>query len=128
MDILDSKHEIKNSKVLWLILGILLIPVFNSVDSLFARLFKISGFPIFTRIVLSVGLHTIIIVGLLASLFWIIRNWNVENPSMKVLTLKHFRIYGLVFLAILLAGRVVSCSVIANIEEEMDLLEQSQRY
>ncbi len=128
MDIVDSRQEIKNSKLLWLILGILLIPVFNSVDSLVGGLFKIVGFSIMARVMLSTILQAFITLGLLAILFWIIRKWNIESPPWTVLTLKTFKTYGFIFLIIIVTGRVISFFVLKNIDNEIELIEESERY
>jgi hypothetical protein len=127
MDIIDSRPEIRNSKVLYLILGVLLIPVLNSVDSLAGGLFKMLGLSVISRFALSLAFQSAIILGLLGILVWIITNWHVEKPPKTALTLKRFRTYGILFLIILVAGKIVSFFVLVNFSIELELLETSQR-
>lgn len=129
MELVDSKQGIKNSKLLWLMIGIFLIPTLNAFESLIGGLLKILGVTIIPRLIFSVSLDGLIVLILLSLLIWIIKKWSIENKeAAQVITLKNFRTYGLVCLLIIIVGRTTSYFVLTNLNKEIDLLDNAQRH
>lgn len=129
MELIDSKEDIKNSKLLWLIIGVFSIPTFNAFNGLIEGLLKVLGVSIIPRLVLSVSLDGLIVVSFLSILIWIIKNWNNENTlTAKFITLKHFRKYGFICLFIIIAGRTSNYFLLTSLDKEIDLLDNSQRH
>jgi hypothetical protein len=127
MEILRSREETINVKLLWLILGIFLIPALNSFEGLVGGVLELIGLPILSKLFLSVGFNSLILISLLVALFWIIRD---RSPDMSVrsLTLNGFRILGVIFLATIIAGRIVNFLVLKNQSHQVDLMDDDQKY
>lgn len=129
MELVDSKDGIKNSKLLWLITGIFSIPTLNAFKNLIGGLLKMLGVTIIPRATVLVSTDGLIVLTLLGLLIWILKKWSIENKeAAQLITLKNFRIYGLVCLLIIIAGRTTGYFVLTNLNEEIDLLDNAQRY
>jgi hypothetical protein len=107
MELLDIKDEFKNSKILLVILGTLLIPVIHSVDSLLTGLYNIFGLSIKSLLILSISFHGLIIVCLVSSLYWIFSNQKTEQAKISV-SLETLKNWGIISFSILVAGAAVS--------------------
>ncbi len=107
MDLLDITDEFKNSKVLLVVLGTLLIPVIHSVDSLLVGLYKIFGLSIKSFSILSISFHGLIIVCLAVALYWTFSN---QNPGQAKISLssRTLKKWGIISFSILVAGAAVS--------------------
>jgi hypothetical protein len=106
MDLLDIKDEFKNSKVLLVVLGTLLIPVIHSVDSLLVGLYKIFGLSFKSVSILSISFHGLIIVCLVIALYWTFSN---QNSGQSKISLSHrtLKNWGIITFSILVAGAAV---------------------
>ena len=112
MEIVDIKDEFKNSKILLIILGVLFIPVINSLDSLLFGFCKMSGLSIKSILMLSILLHGIIIVFVLFILYWIISFRIPESIQPKFsLTQRTLKNWGIISFFILIAGSVINLYV-----------------
>lgn len=104
MEIIGLSDEFKNSKTLLVIVGALLLPFFNSVDTLFMGLFKIAGLSFGSVMKLTILFHGLVIVCLLALGYWAL----VKRKSGQVkivLSPKKLKWWGIVsFLIVFSAG------------------------
>jgi hypothetical protein len=107
MDILDVKDEFKNSKILLVILGTLLIPVTHSVDSLLTGLYKIFGLSLKSVLILSISFHGLIIACLLTLLYWTISK-QISGQRKIFLSLRTLKSWGIISFVILLSGAALS--------------------
>ena len=107
MDLVDIKDEFKNSKILLVVLGALLIPVTHSVDSLLAGLYKIFGLSIKSVLLLSISFHGLIIVCLLCLLYWTISNQKSEQAKI-FLSLRTLKWWGMISFLIVITGAALS--------------------
>ncbi len=129
MELIDSKDGIKNSKLVWLIAGILLMPLLNGIETLLGGVLKLLGVSVIPRLFISFSLQVIIVLSLLSLLVWIVKNWNSQKSSTsKLITLNNFRLYGFICLVVISAGRVTSYFVLTNLNKELELLDKSQRH
>lgn len=127
MHLIDQRKEIRNSTILFLILGTLIIPVFNSIDNLIDTTLKVLGLSIMTRLYVHTLLQSVSVIGLFALLIWVIRSWNVQTPAITFFTLKNLRNCGLIFLALLIVSKTVRFLLYEDTNREFNLLEESQR-
>jgi hypothetical protein len=122
MDIVDFKHEFKNSKILLIVLGTLLIPVINSVDSLLAGLYEISGLSIKSGLILSTSFHGLIIVFLLCTVYWTISFRNQRSGQPKVFLSRRTLVnWGAISFLILIAGVAINVYIKKYYDEAPDL-------
>lgn len=129
MDLVDSKQDVKNSKLLWLITGIFLIPTLNALKNLIGGSLKMLGVTIIPRATVLVSTDGLTVLTLLGLLIWILKRWSIKNKeATQLITLKNFRIYGLVCLLIIIAGRTTGYFASTNLNKEIDLLDNAQRY
>lgn len=122
MDIIDIKDEFKNSKILLILLGTLLIPVINSVDSLLAGLCKLSGLSIKSVLILSTSFHGVIIVLLLVTLYWTISFRNQKSGQSRFLLSRRTLVnWGVISFLILIAGGAINVYIKKYHDEAPDL-------
>lgn len=108
MDLIDSK-EFRNSKLLFIVLGALLVPVVNSIDSLLAGLSKISGLSLKNLLILSISFHGLIITSLISVFYWVNSSNKHKDGEVKVLlSLKTLKIGGLISFFIFVAAAAVN--------------------
>ncbi len=107
MNIVDIKDELKNSKILLVILGTLLTPVTHSVDILLTGLFKIFGLSLKSVLILSISFHGLIIACLLTLLYWTISKQR-SGQTKILLSLRTLKTWGIILFAILLSGATLS--------------------
>lgn len=129
MDLVDSNQDIKNSKLLWLITGIFLIPTLNAFKNLIGGSLKMLGVTIIPRATVLVSTDGLTVLTLLGLLIWILKKWSIKNKeATKLVTLKNFRTYGLVCLLIIIAGRTTGYFASTDLNKEIKLLDNAQRY
>jgi hypothetical protein len=80
MDVIQTKGETKNSSVLFLILGVLLVPTINAIEGIFFESSKLlpTIFPIGTLAIFSVIFHGLILLAVIILLFKILQ--KSEKP------------------------------------------------
>jgi hypothetical protein len=121
MSFSDSRDEIIHFKLLFIILGILLVPVVNAIDDLLMGIYRLFGLSIKSLLISSIGFHGLIIGMLTIVLVYILRNSKIEPKLHKGLfKLKTFRIAGVVFLLVILSG-VISNIYNGKYLKEMDV-------
>ena len=122
MDFIYIKDELKNSRLLLIILGTLLVPVINSFDSLLAGLYKVFGLTIKNLLILSISFHGLIMIGLVSLLYWIISSSNEKNRQVKItLSLTTLKNWGLISFLILVAGAAVNIYFRGHGDETSDI-------
>lgn len=125
MYIVDIKNEFKNSKILLIVLGTLLIPVINSVDSLLAGLYKISGLSIKSVLMLSTSFHGLIIVLLLCTLYWTISFRNQKSGQSTFFISRRTLVnWGVISFLILIAGGAINVYIKKYYDEQAPDLSQ----
>jgi hypothetical protein len=109
MSFSDSRDEIIHSKLLFIILGILLVPVVNSIDDLLMGVYRLLGLSIKSLLISSIGFHGLIIGMLTIVMVYILRNSKIE-PKLHdgLFKLKTFRIGGVAFLLVILGGGIAN--------------------
>lgn len=129
MELIDSKHDIKNSKLIWLITGIFLIPTLNAFKNLIGGSLKMLGVTIIPRATVLVSTDGLTALTLLGLLIWMLKKWGTKNKeATKLVTLKNFRIYGLICLLVIIAGRATDYFASTDLNKEINLLDNAQRY
>lgn len=109
MDIVDIKDTFKNSKILLIVLGTLLIPVINSFDSLLTGLYKIFGLSIKNLLIASISFHGLISICLIAVLYWIISSPGQSDGQVKIIfSLRALKIWGLTSFIIIISSAAIN--------------------
>ena len=126
MNELESRQI--NSGILWLLIGVFLIPTINGIGGLLNGLLKLTGLSITHRLITLIVYDSIILIGLLVVIVLILRNGTAIYSKYFDLSFKRIRIYGLACLVIIIAGRVTGYFALTGITEEMKLLESDKMY
>jgi hypothetical protein len=123
MDVIDTK-DVKNSATLFIIVGMLLVLLINSVDSLILRLFSVtfSVLPFIWLTIFLISFHGLIAIMLIVLLFRIVASQESErkNPTI-LLSLRSFRTFGLLMVAIIASSVVLNSYVKSPLDEPVDL-------
>ena len=120
MDIVHIKDEFKNSGILLVILGALLILVTHSVDSLLAGLHKIFGLSIKSVLILSIYFHGVVLACLLCLLYWTISKRKSEQAKI-FLSLRTLKSWGITLFLILLSGAALSIYMKLYYDKTLDI-------
>lgn len=126
MDELESRQI--NSRILWLLLGVFLIPTINGIGGLLNGVFKLTGLSITHRLITLIVYDSVILIGLLVVIVLFLRNGTIRYSKYFDLSSKRMRIYGLACLVIIIAGRVTNYFILTEVTEEMKLLESDKMY
>jgi hypothetical protein len=117
-----------NSGILWLLLGVFLIPTINGIGGLLNGLLKLTGLSITHRLITLIIYESVILLGLFVVIVLILRNGSTKYSKYFDLSFKRIKAYGLVCLITIIAGRVTSYFVLTDVTEEMKLLESEKMY
>ncbi len=121
---LDTKEKVKNPVILLVVAGMLFPYVIHSFDNLLDGLVRMtfSLYPVKLLGVISISYRGIIFLGLLYILFRIISSRKKEGMSSgTILSLKTFRMIGLISLMIIVFSTVVQLYVNENYAEAIEL-------
>lgn len=99
MILINTSTEVKNSNLLFLLLGTLLIPVINAVDSLITNIFKMtfSILKVTSLMWVSIAFHGLVLISLIYVLIFIIRLRGVMLPGIRI-SLKTLQTIGISFI------------------------------
>jgi hypothetical protein len=122
MNLIETGPEVKNSKLLFLLLGMLIIPVINAVDSLLTDIFRVtfSTLPLKSLLTVSITFHGLILLSLTYILIMIIRQTTVDGPRVLV-SKKTFQTVGISFIIIIVLSRVIHLLVKPEHGDTIDL-------
>jgi hypothetical protein len=124
----ESRQKEKHSNILWLLLGTFLIPTINGVEGLLNGLLKWVGLTISYKLIASITFNLIVIICLIYLIVLILKNGTARYSNIFEFSFDKFKLYGLVFIFIIIVSRVTNFYMVTNHTKEMDLLEANGRY
>jgi hypothetical protein len=122
MNLIDTQTEIKNSKLLFLLLGMLLILVIGAVDNLLTNAFRVafSILPMKPLLGVSIAFHGLILIPLTYVLVSIIKPATDENPRVFI-SPKTLKTIGISFILVLVLSTGLNLYVKTYYSQTIDL-------
>lgn len=122
MNLIDTRTEIKNSNLLFLLLGMLLIPVIGAVDNIVTNTFRVafSILPMKPLLGVSIAFHGLILVLLMYVLVSIIKPTTSESSRIFIST-NTLKTIGISFIVILLLSTALNLYVKTYYNQTIDL-------
>lgn len=118
MEFIQIRENVKNSRLLLIILVALLIPVINSVESLLVSLCIVLGLPLKSLFIFSISLQGLSILGLIVLIVAV----KAKRYQPRILlSLQMFRFVGLALLSIMVVAIILNYYIKVNFPRTLDL-------
>ncbi len=120
MNQIQTSREVKNSNILFFILGVLLVPAINSLENIIFELAKslFTLLPIKPLLIISILVHGLILISVIILLIRILQ--RNKTPMLNV-SHKTLQIIGAVFALLILISSIISLYTKTNFSKEIDL-------
>lgn len=118
MEFIQIGENVKNSRLLLIIIVALLIPVINSVESLLVSLCIVLRLPLKSLFIFSISLQGLLILGLIVLIVAV--KAKRYQPGI-LLSLQTFRFVGLALLSIMVVAIILNYYIKVNFPRTLDL-------
>lgn len=122
MNLINTREDVKNLKLIFLFLGMLLILVIGAVDNLLTNTFKVafSILPLKSLLVVSITFHGLILISLIYGIIAIIRSTISGIPKVSI-SLKALKAIGISFILIILLSSALNLYAKTYFNQEIGL-------